>query len=131
MTLTEAPPDQAGAEPPASAGPPKSTILTAADHKTVGRLYIAVSLLFLLVAGVVGMILRVELSEPGVKVVGDDFARLFSLHSTVAPLLFLAPFWTGLATVVVPLQLGAPSLAFPRLQAASLWLYVVGGGLVL
>jgi len=130
MTLTEAPPDQAGAEP-APAAPPSSTIVTSADHKTVGRLYIAASLLFLLVAGVVGMVLRVELAEPGVKVVGNDFARLFSLHSTVAPLLFLAPFWTGLATVVVPLQIGAPSLAFPRLQAASLWLYVVGGGLVL
>jgi cytochrome c oxidase subunit 1 len=131
MTLTEAPPDQAGAEPPAPAAAPASTILTSADHKTVGRLYIAASLLFLLTAGVVGMVLRVELAEPGVKIVGSHFARLYSLHSTVGPVLFLAPFWTGLATVVVPLQIGAPSLAFPRLQAASLWLYVVGGALVL
>ncbi|MDQ1374579.1 MAG: cytochrome c oxidase subunit [Actinomycetota bacterium] len=130
MTLTEAPPEQAGTEPPAPAAPPASTILTSADHKTVGRLYIAAALLFLLAAGVVGMIMRVELAEPGVKIVGSNYARLFSLHSTVAPMLFLAPFWTGLATVVVPLQLGAPGLAFPRLQSTSLWLYVVGGGLV-
>ncbi|MEY2478649.1 MAG: cytochrome c oxidase subunit [Actinomycetota bacterium] len=131
MTLTQAPPGQAGAEPPASAAPAPATILTAADHKTVGRLYIAASLLFLLVAGVVGMLLRVELAEEGVKVVGDDFARLFSLHSTVAPILFLAPFWTGLATVIVPLQIGAPNVAFPRLQATTFWLYVVGGVLVI
>lgn len=130
MTLTEAPPDQAGAEPPAEPAPPRSTILTSADHKTVGRLYIGFSLLFLLVAGVVGMVLRVELADKGVDLVGNDFSRLFSLHATVAPLLFLAPFWVGLATVVVPLQIGAPGLAFPRLQTTSLWLYVVGGGLV-
>jgi cytochrome c oxidase subunit 1 len=131
MTLTQAPPGQAGAEPPASATAAPATVLSAADHKTVGRLYIATSLLFLLVAGVVGLLLRVELAEEGVKVVGDDFGRLFSLHSTVAPLLFLGPFWTGLATVIVPLQIGAPNLAFPRLQSASYWLYLVGGGLVL
>jgi cytochrome c oxidase subunit 1 len=131
MTLTEAPPGQAGAEPPASAAPMRPTVLTSADHKTIGRLYIAASLLFVLVAGVVGMLLRVELAERGVDVVGNDFARLFSLHSTVAPLLFLGPFWTGLATVIVPLQIGAPNVAFPRLHATTFWMYLVGGGLVL
>jgi cytochrome c oxidase subunit 1 len=129
MTLTGAPPEQAGA--PVERAPQGGSLLTSSDHKMVGQLYVAASLLFLLAAGVVGMLLRAELAEPGVKVVGDDFGRLFSLHATVAPLLFLGPFWTGLATTLVPLQIGAPGLAFPRLQAASFWLYFVGGGLVL
>jgi cytochrome c oxidase subunit I len=131
MTLTEAPPEQAGSEPPASAAPARATILTSADHKTVGRLYVGASLLFLLVAGVVGMVLRAELAEPGVDLVGNDYGRLFSLHATVAPLLFLGPFWTGLATLLVPLQIGVSGLAFPRLQTTSFWIYFVGGALVL
>lgn len=131
MTLTEAPPEHPGAEPPATTAFTRGTVLTSVDHKTVGRLYLGASLLFLLVAGVVGLVLRLELAEPGVEIVGSDFARLFSLHSTVAPLLFLGPFWVGLATVMVPLQIGAPGLAFPRLQATSFWMYLVGGALVL
>jgi cytochrome c oxidase subunit 1 len=131
MTLTQAPPEQAGAEPPPSVAPEIGNVLTTADHKTVGRMYVAASLLFLLVAGVVGLVLRVELAEVGVKVVGNEYGRLFSLHSTAGPMLFLAPFWIGLATVVVPLQIGAPALAFGRLQATSFWLYLVGGGLTL
>ena len=113
MTLTEAPPGQAGASrrpppPPhrAPCSPPPTTRRSAVSTS-------ASSLLFLLVAGVVGLLLRVELAEQGVKVVGDDFGRLFSLHSTVAPLLFLGPFWTGLATVLVPLQIGAPRARLP------------------
>jgi cytochrome c oxidase subunit 1 len=129
MTLTEAPPEQAGA--PLDAVPPRGTLLTTSDHKRVGMLYVAASLLFLLIAGVVGMMLRAELAEPGVKIVGSEFARLFSLHATVAPLLFLGPFWTGVATAIVPLQIGAPGLAFPRLQAMSFWLYLAGGALVI
>jgi cytochrome c oxidase subunit I len=61
------------------------------------------------------------------NVVGDNYARLFSLHSTVTPLLFLAPLWVGLATYLVPLQIGARGLAFPRLQALSFWMFVTGG----
>jgi cytochrome c oxidase subunit 1 len=124
MTLTEAPPDR-------PAVVPTPTVMTTADHKSIGRLYIAASLLFLLVAGVVGMVLRAELAEPGVDLITNEYGRLFSLHSTVAPLLFLGPFWTGLATLVVPLQIGAANVAFPRLQATSFWLYLVGGGIVL
>ena len=131
MTLTEAPPQPAPSAEPGSEPAAAGNLLTTADHKRIGRLYIGFALLFLVVGGVVGAILQAELTASGIQLVGDQYARLFSLHATVMPLLFLAPLWVGLATYVVPLQIGATGLAFPRLQALALWTYVVGGGVVI
>ena len=128
MTLTEARPNEVqstGVEPV-----PAGTWLTTADHKRVGRLYLAAALVFLLVSGVVGFILRAELAEQGVAL-DNEYFRLFSLHATAGTLLFLAPFWVGLATFVLPLQIGASRLAFPRLQATAFWLFLMGGAVVL
>ena len=130
MTLTEAPPQPAPSAEPAPVSASAGSLLTTADHKRIGRLYIGFALLFLVVGGVVGAILQGELTASGMQVVGNQYARLFSFHATVTPLLFLAPLWVGLATYVVPLQIGATGLAFPRLQALALWTYVVGGGVV-
>jgi len=130
MTLTEAPPQPAPSAEPASEPVAGGSILTTADHRRLGRLYIGFALLFLLAGGIVGGLLQVELAGSGVQVTGNAFARLFSFHATVTPLLFLAPLWVGVATAVVPGQIGARDLAFPRLQAFALWSYVVGGGVV-
>lgn len=129
MTLTETRPEQV--QPPESQPAPAGSWLTTADHKKIGRLFMAGSLLFLVVAGAVGAVLRGELAEPGIAIVGDQYFRLFSLHATSAALLFLGPFWLGLATYLVPLQIGSPRLAFPRIQATALWLFLSGGVLVL
>jgi len=102
-----------------------------ADHKRLGLLYLAASVAFLVVGGVVGMILRAELLSEGTQVAGNNFGRLFSLHVTVASLLFLAPAWVGVASYVVPLQIGSGRLAFPRLHAFAFWLFVLGGGLLI
>ncbi|MEO7836905.1 MAG: cbb3-type cytochrome c oxidase subunit I, partial [Acidimicrobiales bacterium] len=64
------------------------------------------------------------------QVVGNNFGRLFSLHVTVATLLFLGPAWVGIASYVVPLQIGSGRLAFPRLHAFAFWLFALGGGLL-
>ena len=130
MTLTEAPPQPAPSAEPAHQSVPGGTILTTADHRRVGALFVGFALLFLLAGGIVGGLLQVELAGSGVQVTGNAFARLFSLHATVTPLLFLAPLWVGLATAVIPGQIGAGNLAFPRLQSFALWTYVVGGGVV-
>jgi len=105
--------------------------LTTADHKRVGLLYLLFSLLFLLVGGALGVALKAELATDGVQIVGDNFSRLFSEHATVSVFLFLAPAWVGLASYIVPLQIGAARVAFPRALAFSLWLFVGGGGLLL
>lgn len=110
---------------------PNTGWVTTADHKRVGLLYLLFSLLFLLVGGGVGLALKAELVGDGIQIVGGDFSRLFNEHATVSVFLFLAPAWVGLASYLVPLQIGAARVAFPRALAFSLWLFVGGGGLLI
>lgn len=130
MTITETRPDA-----PAPAGPPKEAgterLTATADHKLLGLLFLGGALLFLLVGGVAGMILRAELADEGVSIVGGNYNRLFSLHATVGAMLFLPPAWIGLATYVVPLQIGSGRLALPRMHAFAAWLFLLGGGLLI
>ena len=108
------------------------TWLTTSDHKRLGRMYIVATLVFLLVGTGVGVAMEIQRAGRHTSVaVGADYARLFSLHATVTALLFLAPLWVGLATYLVPLQIGARRLAFPRLQAFAFWAYAAGGTLLL
>lgn len=110
---------------------PNTGWLTTADHKRVGLLYLLFSLLFLIVGGAIGLALKAELTADGVQIVGDNFSRLFNEHATVSVFLFLAPAWVGLASYLVPLQIGSSRLAFPRAMAFSLWLFVSGGALLI
>ncbi|MGH9153472.1 MAG: cbb3-type cytochrome c oxidase subunit I [Acidimicrobiales bacterium] len=131
MTITETRPDDVAPPPPPAPAPAGSEPLPAtADHKRLGLLFLAGALAFLVVGGVVGQVLRGELADEGVSIVGGNYGRLFSLHATVSALLFLGPAWIGLATYVVPLQIGAGRLALPRMHAFSAWLYLCGGGLL-
>ena len=128
MTITETRPDDAASPPPTTGAPAGSEALPAtADHKRLGLLFLGGALLFLVVGGAVGQILRGELADEGVQLVGGNYGRLFSLHATVSSLLFLGPAWIGLATYVVPLQIGAGRLVLPRLHAFAAWLFVCGG----
>ncbi|HUR18712.1 MAG TPA: cbb3-type cytochrome c oxidase subunit I [Acidimicrobiales bacterium] len=133
MTITETRPEAAMPPPPAGPVPaatPEGWFATA-DHKRLGLLYLGAALLFLLVGGILGMVLRTELLSEGSGIAGDEYGRLFSMHVTVSTMLFLAPAWVGIASYVVPLQIGSGRLAFPRLHAFSFWLFLLGGGLLL
>lgn len=131
MMLTESRPEAAAEPAPEAAQPaPAELWLTTADHKRLGLLYIAFSTLYLLLGVVLGELMRAEQSAKGVQILGSNFFRTFSMHATVTGVLFLAPLWTGIATYVVPLQIGTARLALPRLHSFALWLYVVGGGVV-
>ncbi|HUF32942.1 MAG TPA: cbb3-type cytochrome c oxidase subunit I [Acidimicrobiales bacterium] len=102
--------------------------LSTADHKRVGRMYLVTSLAFLVVGGVVGAILGVERIDSGLALVSSgSFEQLHTFHGEVAVLLFLVPFFLGLATYLVPLQVGAPDIAFPRGAAAAYWTYLASG----
>ncbi|HUQ63475.1 MAG TPA: cbb3-type cytochrome c oxidase subunit I [Acidimicrobiales bacterium] len=102
-----------------------------ADHKTVGTLFIAVALLFLVATGVLALILRAQLTAPDTDVLEvNTYRQLFTLHGVFGIFLFLAPAWIGVATAMVPLQIGAARLAFPRVQAFSLWLLVAGAAAI-
>ncbi len=98
------------------------------DHKVIGIQYIVVTLFFFLIGGLLALLIRAELAQPGSQVVAaSTFNGLFSTHATVMIFLFIIPIFAGLANYVVPLMLGAPDMAFPRLNALSFWLLPIAG----
>ncbi|HEX8857732.1 MAG TPA: cytochrome c oxidase subunit I [Actinomycetes bacterium] len=102
------------------------------DHKKIGLLYTAASLLFFLMGGVLAMLIRTELAEPGLQVMGEaSYNQTFTMHGTVMIFLFSVPIFTGLGNYLVPLQIGAADVAFPRLNALSFWLFLFGGLVVI
>ena len=101
------------------------------DHKDVGRLYIGAALSFLVLGIVCFLLMRLQLAVPENDLIAPvTFNRLLSVGSATLIVLFALPFVFGLFTYVVPLQIGARSLAFPRLASLSLWLYLLGGVLL-
>jgi len=105
--------------------------LTTTDHKRIGILYITSAFAFFLLGGVLAMGMRTELAAPGLQLVTEEgFDQLFTMHGTIMLLLFGTPMAVGLANVIVPLQIGAPEVAFPRLNALSFWLFLVGALIV-
>ncbi len=102
--------------------------LTTTDHKVIGNLYLATSFVFFLLAGLMAMVIRAELARPGTQVVDDEvYNQLFTMHGTIMLLLFATPLFVGFANCIMPLQIGAPDVAFPRLNMFSYWLFLFGG----
>jgi cytochrome c oxidase subunit 1 len=107
-------------------------VLATTDHKVVGYLYLTTSFTFFLAAGAMAMLMRAELARPGQQVVGAEmYNELVTIHGTVMLLLFATPLFAGFANVLVPLQIGAPDVAFPRLNTFSYYLFAFGGLMVL
>jgi cytochrome c oxidase subunit 1 len=105
--------------------------LTSTDHKRIGISYMETAFAFYLLGGLLAMGMRAELSEPGQQVVGrDTYNEMFTMHGSIMLLLFAGPFAFGLANYLVPLQIGARDMAFPRLNLLSYWVFL-GGGLVM
>ena len=106
--------------------------LTTTDHKAIGVAYAVTSLVFLAIGGALAGIIRAELAQPGLQVVDEaTYNSIFTIHGSVMVYLFAVPFGFALANYLVPLQIGAPDLAFPRLNALSYWLYLFGGIIML
>jgi cytochrome c oxidase subunit 1 len=102
--------------------------ITSTDHKTIGYLYLMASVLFFLFGGLMALIIRAELFEPGIQLVPtrEQYNQLFTMHGTIMLLMFATPLFAGFANAVMPLQIGAPDVAFPRLNALSFWLFLFG-----
>jgi cytochrome c oxidase subunit 1 len=123
----EAPPQAVPADPAGLAG-----WFSTSDHKRVGRLWIATSLLFLLVGGVLLALLGIEGTKSGLDIFDKgSFLQASTLSNESLVLLFLAPLFVGIATFVVPLQVGSPEIAFPRGSATAYWLYLVSAGVLI
>jgi cytochrome c oxidase subunit 1 len=101
--------------------------LTTTDHKKIGVLYISTAFLMFLLGGIYALLIRSELAIPGLQFLEfETYNQLFTLHGTVMIFLFVMPMWTGLANYVVPLQIGAADMAFPRINALSYWMIPLG-----
>lgn len=88
--------------------------LTTTDHKVIGNLYIVTAFGFFLLAGVLAMLMRAELARPGLQIVSaEQYNQLFTVHGTIMMLLFATPMFGGFANAIMPLQIGAPDVAFP------------------
>ena len=95
--------------------------LSTTDHKIIGHLYLITSFAFFLVGGVMAMIMRAQLMGPDNHIVSDQqYNELFTMHGAIMLLLFATPLFVGFANEIMPLQIGAPDVAFPRLNLLSL-----------
>ncbi|GAB2731265.1 cytochrome c oxidase subunit I [Nocardioides pakistanensis] len=107
-------------------------LMTTTDHKLIGKMYLTTSFVQFLLAGLMALVIRSELAFPGQQVVNDEtYNQLFTIHGTIMLLLFATPLFFGFANVIMPLQIGAPDVAFPRLNMFSYWLYLFGSLIVL
>ncbi|WP_240760193.1 cytochrome c oxidase subunit I [Phytoactinopolyspora endophytica] len=106
--------------------------MTSTDHKVIGYMYLIASFGFFLAGGVMALLIRAELFSPGRQVVSDGvYNQLFTMHGTIMLLLFATPLFIGFGNIIVPLQIGAPDVAFPRLNMFSFYLFVFGGLIVM
>ncbi|MEM8708133.1 MAG: cbb3-type cytochrome c oxidase subunit I [Actinomycetota bacterium] len=129
--MTESPPTEA-AESSAAPLPGVSGLydwLTTSDHKVIGRIWLRFGLLALLFSAVVGVLISIErLDADSIDVFGgtNGYFQMWSLYRFGMLLIVALPLFVGLATVVVPMQVGATNIAFPRAALAAAWGYVIG-----
>ncbi|GAA4600383.1 cytochrome c oxidase subunit 1 [Actinoplanes octamycinicus] len=98
------------------------------DAKQIGIMYMVTAFGFFVVGGFMALLMRAELARPGMQVVSpEQYNQLFTMHGTIMLLLFATPILFAFANFVVPIQIGAPDVAFPRLNAFAYWLYLFGG----
>jgi cytochrome c oxidase subunit I len=113
------------------AAPPRTALLewlTTTDHKKIGALYIMSAFGFAAVGGLIAELIRLELAAPGQQFVdASTYDQLFTVHGTLMLLFFAGPLAIGFANAIMPLQIGAADMAFPRLNALSYWLFLFGG----
>ena len=130
-TSSDAPADALPPEEPQVRAPSLGSGAAGNDHKAVGAGFLALALVFVVVGGVLAVLMRAQLTAPDTDFANvRQYRQLFTYHGATLVFLFLLPAWIGLATAIVPLQIGAARLAFPRLQTLALWLTVVGAALV-
>jgi cytochrome c oxidase subunit I len=102
--------------------------LSTVDHKRIGRRYIATAFVFLLLGGVLAMVMRLQLSRPEAGFVSPDrYNQIFTMHGANMMFLFAVPVMEAMAVYLVPLMIGTRNISFPRLNAFSYWMYLIGG----
>src|SRR3712207_2978202 len=104
-----------------------ANLLRTTDHKTIGLMYLVASFVFFILGGLMAMLMRGELARPGLQFLSpEQYNQLFTMHGTIMLLFFATPLFFAFGNLVMPLQIGAPDVAFPRLNAFSYWLFLFG-----
>ncbi|MCH0566011.1 MULTISPECIES: cytochrome c oxidase subunit I [unclassified Streptomyces] len=104
--------------------------LTTTDHKKIGTMYLVTAFVFFLVGGVMALLMRAELARPGLQIMSNEqFNQAFTMHGSIMLLMFAMPLFTGFANWIMPLQIGAPDVAFPRLNMLAYWLFLFGSSI--
>jgi cytochrome c oxidase subunit 1 len=129
MTLiSDAAPPIANRRPTPGAGSKVVKVLTTTDHKVIGLLYLCTGFGFFIFSGILAEIMRAELARPGLEYVSQtQYNSLFTMHGSIMMFLVAPPLAYGFTNYIMPLQIGAPDMSFPRLNAFSYWLYLFGG----
>ncbi|NNH72499.1 cytochrome c oxidase subunit I [Nocardia uniformis] len=118
---------------PQRVGPKGSFIykmVTTTDPKVLGVMYLVTAMSFFMIGGLMALLMRTELARPGMQFLSpEQFNQLFTMHGTIMLLFYATAIVFGFANIILPLQIGAPDVAFPRLNAFSYWLYLFGGSM--
>ena len=94
-------------------------------------MYLTTSFAFFIIGGLMAMLMRGELARPGMQFLSpEQYNQLFTMHGTLMLLMFATPLFFAFGNLIMPLQIGAPDVAFPRLNALSFWLFLFGSTIV-
>ena len=105
--------------------------ITSTDHKTIGYMYLITSMMWFFIAGLMALLIRAELAVPGLQIISlEQYNQMFTMHGTIMLFLFATPLFVGFGNVIMPLQIGAPDVSFPRLNMFGYWLFLFGGLIV-
>jgi cytochrome c oxidase subunit 1 len=107
-------------------------LLRTTDAKQIGLMYLVTSMAYFIIGGFMALLMRAELARPGLQILStEQYNQLFTMHGTIMLLFFATPILFAFANYIVPLQIGAPDVSFPRLNAFAYWLYLFGSGLAM
>ncbi len=132
MTTLKQTPVTSIAPPPQRKGSVLAGWLSSTDHKVIGHMYLITSFFFFLCAGIMALFIRIQLLGPDEHFVSEQqYNELFTMHGAIMLLLFATPTFAGFANELLPLQIGSPDVAFPRLNLLSYYLFAFGGLILL
>src|SRR3954470_6298990 len=102
--------------------------VTTVDHKKIAIMYGAAALFFFLIGGIEALLIRLQLATPNGKLLSADlYNQIFTMHGTTMIFLVVMPIGAAFMNYLMPLQIGARDVAFPRLNALSFWVFLFGG----
>ncbi|MCW2619087.1 MAG: ctaD, partial [Modestobacter sp.] len=95
-------------------------LLRTTDHKTIGLMYTVTAFVWFFAGGFMALLMRAELARPGLQFLSpEQYNQLLTMHGTIMLLFFATPLFFAFGNLIMPLQIGSPDVAFPRLNAFS------------